>query len=335
MNYSAIKKTLGVVMLSMVSLGGFAQDLIAKQAPSDKRMKDVNNVKIHNSISSTAADLSNPASDIYTDWNNDQISRVGGHVAANYKIDLRGFHMPTPSRKVTSNFGPRWGRQHAGIDVKVYIGDTISAAFDGKVRIVKYDGKGYGYYVVIRHPNGLETLYGHLSKQLVKPDQIVRAGEPIGLGGNTGRSTGSHLHFETRLLGQAINPAFMFDFERQDVTGDYYVSRTGAMSKGSVASRTASRIEAENQATLAANEAPQEEVASANTAASTQPKAQTTRQQKQQKAKQQKTASYSVKDGDTLYAIARKHGTTVDKLCKLNGIKSTSVLHKGQKIKCS
>lgn len=316
-------------MLSMVSVGGFAQDLIAKQAPSDKRMKDVHNVKLHHSVSHSAstADLSNPAADIYSDWNNDQISNVGGRVASNYKIDLRGFHMPTPSRKVTSNYGPRWGRQHAGIDVKVYIGDTITAAFDGKVRMVKYDGKGYGYYVVIRHPNGLETLYGHLSKQLVKQDQIVRAGEPIGLGGNTGRSTGSHLHFETRLLGQAINPAYMFDFERQDVTGDYYIAKTGSISKGS-ASRTASRIEKEDEnKALAANTAD-----NAKETAATALQKQSSRKQKKEK---EKSVSYSVKSGDTLSAIARKHGTTVDKLCKLNGIKSTSTLHPGQKLKCS
>jgi murein DD-endopeptidase MepM/ murein hydrolase activator NlpD len=131
--------------------------------------------------------------------------------------------MPTPSRVVTSNFGSRWGRQHKGLDIKVYIGDTIRAAFSGKVRIVRYEGGGYGNYVVIRHPNGLETIYGHLSKQLVKENENVRAGEPIGLGGNTGRSTGSHLHFETRLCGVALNPALLFDFLNQDVTGDQYL----------------------------------------------------------------------------------------------------------------
>ena len=118
---------------------------------------------------------------------------------------------------MTSNFGARWGRQHEGLDIKVYIGDTIRAAFSGKVRMVKYNPGGYGKYVVIRHNNGLETTYGHLSAQLVEENQEVRAGEPIGLGGNTGRSTGSHLHFETRLCGVAINPALMFDFREQDV----------------------------------------------------------------------------------------------------------------------
>ena len=130
--------------------------------------------------------------------------------------------MPTPNKKITSPYGERWGRMHKGIDIKVYIGDTIYAAFDGKVRIVKYDANGYGIYVVFRHSNGLETLYGHLSKHLVEPNQLVKSGEPIGLGGSTGRSTGPHLHFETRLCGLALNPSLMFDFKEQDVTNDFY-----------------------------------------------------------------------------------------------------------------
>ncbi|MBQ0047081.1 MAG: peptidoglycan DD-metalloendopeptidase family protein [Prevotellaceae bacterium] len=303
MDCSTIKKTLGIALLSMISVSSFAQDIIARQAPSDRRLKDVHNVKLANTVTSIA-NLENPAADIYTDWT-DAVSRCGGNCPANYKIDLRGFHMPTPSRKVTSPFGPRWGRQHSGLDIKVYIGDTIRSAFDGKVRICKYDGNGYGYFLVIRHPNGLETLYGHMSKQLVKAGQIVRAGEPIGLGGNTGRSTGSHLHFETRMLGQAINPAFMFDFENQDVTGDYYVLGTGAISKSATASaaRSANRVEAENKAAA--------------------------------KQTAQKSVTHSVQAGETLSSIARQYGTTVDKLCKLNGIKSNTVIRKGQVIKCS
>ncbi len=229
MDFSTIKKTVGIFVLSMVAVSGFAQDIIARQAPSDKRLKDIRNVKLNNTAA-ISADLNNPAANIYTDWT-DNLRSCTGVVPANYKIDLRGFCMPTPSRKINSPFGPRWGRQHEGLDIKVYIGDTIRAAFDGKVRICKYNGGGYGYYIVIRHPNGLETLYGHLSKQIVKKDQVVRAGEPIGLGGNTGKSNGSHLHFETRVLGQPINPALMFDFEHQDVVSDYFVLQNG-ISKG-------------------------------------------------------------------------------------------------------
>ena len=111
---------------------------------------------------------------------------------------------------------------HKGIDLKVQIGDTIYAAFDGKVRLTKYERKGYGYYTILRHENGLETVYGHLSKFLVKPDQYVKAGDPIALGGNTGRSTGPHLHFETRFMGYAINPDAIFDFTNKTTQTDSY-----------------------------------------------------------------------------------------------------------------
>ena len=133
--------------------------------------------------------------------------------------------MPTTSRVVTSNFGYRksFKRMHKGIDVKVYIGDTIYAAFDGQVRAANIDPNGYGKYVVIRHYNGFETVYGHMSKQLVKANDFVQAGEPIGLGGNTGRSTGSHLHFEVRFLGAAIDPAEIFDFKEQKLKKFIYI----------------------------------------------------------------------------------------------------------------
>ena len=108
-------------------------------------------------------------------------------------IDCSTFVLPMDSMtRVTSKYGPRRRRMHKGIDLKVQIGDTIRAAFDGKVRIKNFERRGYGYYLVIRHPNGLETVYGHLSKFLVGVNDIVRAGDPIALGGNTGRSTGSH-----------------------------------------------------------------------------------------------------------------------------------------------
>jgi len=333
-NFSFIKQTLGVALLSMASVSGFAQDIIARQAPSDKRLKDIRNVKLNNTAA-ISADLNNPAANIYTDWT-DNIRGCSGAVPANYKIDLRGFCMPTPSRKINSLYGPRWGRQHEGLDIKVYIGDTIRAAFDGKVRICKYNGGGYGYYIVIRHPNGLETLYGHLSKQIVKKDQVVRAGEPIGLGGNTGRSSGSHLHFETRLLGKPINPALLFDFEHQDVTGDFYAVHGESYSRTATASRTASRVEKEEENKELAMVSTATEGTDENTPAeTTATKQSATPKSKARKRTTAKSSSYSVKSGDTLYAIAKKHGTTVDKLCRLNGIKSTAVLRKGQVIKCS
>jgi len=114
---------------------------------------------------------------------------------------------------MTSDFGFRWYRMHKGVDIDLNTGDSVRAAFDGVIRIAKYNYGGFGHYVVIRHYNGVETLYGHLSKRMVKVNDVVRAGDVIGLGGNTGRSTGSHLHFEVRYMGQALNPNQIISFE--------------------------------------------------------------------------------------------------------------------------
>ena len=173
-----------------------------------------------------AVDLDNPASFLYPEWSNDYVNNYENvTLPDSLIIPMKGYCMPTDSTYITDKFGyrPRRGRQHMGIDIRIKTGDTIRAAFDGKVRISRYERRGYGHYLVIRHPNGLETLYGHLSKKLVGENDIVHAGDPIGLGGNTGRSTGPHLHFETRILGNAINPAYMFDFPHQRAETDYYV----------------------------------------------------------------------------------------------------------------
>jgi murein DD-endopeptidase MepM/ murein hydrolase activator NlpD len=219
-------KTVLVAVASMISLSSFSQDLVARQAPMDKKLKSVDSLALHKQIEAEQAEW--PAFNLYSDWNN-----VNAHsyatvtVPESYTIDLRGFYMPTDQRRITSPFGPRRRRMHNGLDVKVYVGDTIRSAFDGKVRIVRTERRGYGQYVVIRHDNGLETVYGHLSKQLVKENQLVKAGEVIGLGGNTGRSTGSHLHFETRFLGIPIDPALLFNFPKQDIVADAYIFRRG------------------------------------------------------------------------------------------------------------
>ena len=224
MNFNCIIKTGLVAVAAMVSLSSFSQDLIARQAPIDKKLKTVDSLALQKQIRAEQSEY--PALSLYPNWNNQYVHAYGNAIIPDtYTIDLTGFHMPTPSTKITSPFGPRWRRMHNGLDLKVNIGDTIVSAFDGKVRIVKYERRGYGKYVVIRHDNGLETIYGHLSKQLVEENQLVKAGEPIGLGGNTGRSTGSHLHFETRFLGIAINPIYMFDFPKQDIVADTYTFR--------------------------------------------------------------------------------------------------------------
>lgn len=242
---------IALTAMTTVTTEAQAQDLIARQAPVDRKMKVVDSVVINKAIkkqltlqqTSNLAEIDFENAELYSSWDTKAVHCYGTQqTPEHYRIDLRGFAMPTPSRVITSNYGYRasFGRMHKGLDIKVYIGDTISSAFDGKVRIVNYEAKGYGNYVVIRHNNGLETIYGHLSKHLCKVGDVVRAGQPIGLGGNTGRSTGSHLHFETRIVGEAINPALLFDFVHQDVTGDFFDYRRNGRSSATARTQTAS-----------------------------------------------------------------------------------------------
>ncbi len=239
-----------------------------------------------------------PADELYgSNWENRWVDPFRGAAKVNFPdsfaIDCSSFVYPIAidsMARITSKYGPRRRRMHKGIDLKVLKGDTIRAAFNGKVRIKAFERRGYGYYVVLRHPNGLETIYGHLSKILVEENQIVRAGETIGLGGNTGRSTGSHLHFETRFLGQAINPAEIIDFENGVPHQDTYVFHNVKINgrRSNIYTSSSDRL-----------------------------------------------VYHRVKSGDTLGKIARIYGTSVNELCRLNGLKSTSVLRIGQSIRCS
>jgi murein DD-endopeptidase MepM/ murein hydrolase activator NlpD len=310
LNIKNIKK-FAFIALSMITVTPVAaQDLLAKQAPVDRKMKSVDSMLLQRIIEQE--ERMNPSADLYQDWNNVYAHRETA-LPDTFRIDLRGFCMPTSSRIVTSNFGARWGRQHKGLDIKVYVGDTIRAAFSGKIRIVNYEPKGYGKYVVIRHHNGLETIYGHMSKHLVVENQDVKAGEPIGLGGNTGRSTGSHLHFETRLCGVALNPALMFDFHNQDVTGDFYNFRR---SRYAAESAQATRLRGAG-VTRTTSDDDDSDMAVASSRSSYTP-----------------TARYhKVKRGETLQSIARKCHTTVAALCKINRIGKTKRLMPGQILK--
>ena len=319
MNLKNLKITLIFALMSLATVPMNGQDLLARQAPVDKKMKKVDSVALHQLIYQEMLD--NPAADLYDEWDTEMTHyhNANAVLPETATIDLRGFVMPTPSRVITSNFGARWGRQHKGLDIKVYVGDTIRAAFSGKVRIVKYEARGYGKYVVIRHYNGLETYYAHMSKQLVHEDQEVKAGDPIGLGGNTGRSTGSHLHFETRLCGVAINPALLFDFRAQDVTGDYYTyNRKKYASESALATRLRGANAATHNSRFDTDDDDEDsELAIAAPEASFAPE----------------VHFHKVKKGETLQAIARKRGMTVDALCKLNKIGKNIRLMPGQILK--
>lgn len=307
-------KTLAITtILTLTATAASAQDLLARQAPIDKKMKAVDTLALREIIQKEQAGT--PAAQLYKDWNNRYAHRQT-ELPDSFLINLRHFCMPTTSKVITSNFGRRWGRMHKGLDIKVYIGDTIRAAFNGKVRIVRYEANGYGNYVVIRHNNGLETIYGHMSKQLVDENQFVKAGDPIGLGGNTGRSTGSHLHFETRLCGVALNPALMFDFRNQDVTGDTYLFRADTYNRESdLANRNSGRVD-------------DADMTAGNSGGSK-------RNSSEDILNSGDIQYHKVQRGETLYTIAKKRNISVDKLCKLNRITTRMRVRPGQILRYS
>jgi murein DD-endopeptidase MepM/ murein hydrolase activator NlpD len=214
--------------------------------------------------------------------------------------DSLGFVMPV-ANIVTSDFGPRHGRPHQGVDLDLETGDTVVSAFDGVVRMSK-TYYGYGNMVVVRHFNGLETLYGHLSKVLVEPGQTVKAGEVVGLGGNTGHSFGSHLHFEIRFMGQPIDPSKFISFDQFSLLNNEVLIDSSTFNNGKLIHKTRKEVTLEHEAHQAVVKPAPKKV-------------------------------HVVKSGDTLSAIARRNKTTVANLCKLNHIKAEGVLALGLKIK--
>lgn len=211
-----------------------------------------------------------------------------------YLVDsLHGFSLPIEG-KVLNGFGPRGRRFHKGVDIKLSTGDPVKAAFDGVVRIALSGRRGFGKLVVIRHYNGFETYYAHLSKILVQPGDKVKAGDVIGLGGSTGRSRGPHLHFEIRYFDQAIDPEKLICFE------------TGSLKQECV---YMTREFLKTRTRLTAKSAPTESLVGAM------------------------ESYYTVRKGDTLAKIARKYGTTIGALAKLNNIHPQKKLRIGQQIR--
>ncbi len=208
-------------------------------------------------------------------------------------FDTCDFSFPTQYPRITSPFGPRWGRNHNGLDLGLRTGEPVKAAFEGMVRISHYS-QSYGNVVVIRHKNGLETLYAHLEARFVQPGQWIQNGQIIGLGGNTGRSYGAHLHFEIRYLGNAIDPSLVLDVPSARLKkSSFYLTK-------------------EN---------------------SKKPVYSSKKKNKRDKKGSKGGKYHSVKRGETLSTISRKTGTSVSQLCKLNRLRPSSVLRVGQRVR--
>lgn len=286
-----MKSIIALLLGVMVSGSAFSQDQIASSKAS-KNIYTYEKVVAPSGAEASVWDINDsvtfiPSYDNYCEWNTDRIhpykyklTNMTDTIVIPLAMDSCDFTAPFTGRK-TSDFGYRRYRYHYGVDIKLYTGNPVLSAFDGVVRISQYDAT-YGRVVVIRHNNGLETLYAHLSKLKVKEGDWVESGEVVGLGGNTGRSSGSHLHFEVRYLGEPINPNELIDWELGMLCSD----------------------------TLYLNKEHFEYLVEVR-----------------------KRKYHKIRSGDTLSGIARRYGTSVGGICRLNGIRSTTTLRIGRKLR--
>jgi murein DD-endopeptidase MepM/ murein hydrolase activator NlpD len=309
-------KLLSIFISLAFSLYGnlaFAQQLVSEPAGGmDENELEAAEIMLPASTTAIPSNINIPAlNKYYTNWDTLSVRRYSDiPPATGDSISLplfnnysTGFVMPVEG-SFLSPFGYRGRRVHSGVDIKLEAGDPVGAAFDGVVRMArKYSG--YGNCVVIRHYNGVETLYGHLSKIKVKVNQQVKAGDIIGLGGHTGRATCNHLHFETRFQGKAFNPKQLINFDSYCLLSDTFTvtKATYGLSRDYIPG-SSSNYQLSDDGSI------------------------------KSKAKSSKSKKYhTIKSGDTLSAISRKYGTSVKQICSINGIKPTKKLQLGAKIR--
>lgn len=224
---------------------------------------------------------------------------------------LSEYHRPTDAVRVTSKFGMRHGRRHQGIDIGLPVGSPLYAVFDGIVRVAT-NMHGYGNVMIVRHNNGLETVYGHMSKFEKRPGDIVHAGDIIGLSGNTGRSTGPHLHFESRYYGLAFDPVRIINFENGDLKQRIMVLKRRYFSAASQYDQ-----DFDEEFLLVEDDA----------------KALEAKRKADEEAARKAMVYHKVRNGENLGSIARKYHTTVNNICRLNGIKNPNTLRAGRTIR--
>ncbi len=238
-------------------------------------------------------------------WDNDNlypysnIENIPDTIKLKLTDEFRCFVMPVET-KINSQFGWRWNRPHKGLDLHLQTGDPVKAAFDGVVRYAQYNNGGYGNLVIIRHYNGLETYYAHLSKINVEPNSIIKAGDILGEGGCTGsRCTGPHLHFETRYKDKPFNPLDIIAFENASLTSETVILTKNNFVIGGKTNFDGSNFTSINKGSK----------------------------------KKNFNYSYKIKNGDTLLAIAIRNKTSVKSICRLNKIKPETTLKLGRVIR--
>lgn len=319
-----LKWGIAILVVTIVSHTAMAQQLISEPAGG----MDENELEeaVRNLPASTThtPDIMNiyPLSEYYNSWDTLYVRRYAEvPPVLNNTIQLplfnensTGFVFPIEG-EFLSPFGQRGRRIHSGVDIRLNAGDPVAVAFDGVVRMARYYSS-YGNCVVVRHYNGLETLYSHLSKIKVKPNEVLKAGDIIGLGGRTGRATCNHLHFETRFQGKAFNPKQLIDFNTFSLLSDtLQISKSSfGLSRDYMPSFDANEKASDSVFVKNSND-----IASKEVSKSTAPKV--------------KKKYHTIKSGDTLSSISRKHGTTVKQVCALNGIKASKKLKPGTKLR--
>lgn len=252
------------------------------------------------------------------------------------------FTMPVVGT-VTSRYGWRRGRPHKGIDIDLVTGDPVKSAMDGKVRFAKYYS-GFGNMVVVRHRNGLETIYGHLSKILVQPNQMVYSGQVIGRGGNTGRSRGSHLHFEVKYKNTSIHPEYLFDLEKngmhnyraESIIVDKRWASPGKHRSYRKSNISVKRPYSSSTSYASAPSSTGTTIHRSSTGSSmvkNSSSGSSVRKPSQPLNRVPAKEYHVIRKGDSLGRIASKYSTSISKLCKLNGLKKTSILRIGRQIR--
>ncbi len=242
--------------------------------------------------------------------------------------DLGDFHSPIVGR-VFSRYGPRTRyRNHNGVDIPLKVGEPIYSTFDGRVRIAEYNSGGFGYLVIVRHSNGLETYSGHLSRLNVKSGDYVVAGQVIGFGGNTGRSSGPHLHYEIRYKDHAFDPERLIDFE----TGTLRYT-TFALEKGyfNIRSRESEELE-EHYEDVGVSEI----LAMADDSAALRVASGRIEENKtpvKKAAVSQGAIYHTIKSGDMLSKLSVRYGVSVNQICNLNNITRTTTLRIGRRLR--
>lgn len=317
MKFRSVFLSFGVAAILFISGQAYGQELTGDPAggPDESEIEAA-----EAKIPVTSADLPAPMNTevlnkFYSSWDTMYVrkySEASPDNKSDYNLTLlsaqsSAFTCPVEG-EFLSPFGYRGRRIHAGVDIRLNAGDPVGAAFDGVVRMARYYS-GYGNCVVIRHFNGLETLYGHLSKILVAVNQFVNAGDVVGLGGRTGRATCNHLHFETRFKGKPFNPKQLIDFNTFSLIRDTLNinNSTFGLSRDYLPGTSNSNI------ALADDAAPLKVIA------------------KTEKAKSKKY--HTVRSGETLSSISNRYGTTVKAICSINGMKQSKTLRPGTKLR--